>query len=238
MEHGFPTILWDLDGTILSVGSDPGRPFERALLSVGRTPPVRRPELHGKTDLAICRDYLRLTDLRNPERLSLARQLLHEVERVTTLDGHTLLAERHVLPGVIEVLRSTSARGVRHGLATGNSRVRAEFKLKMHNLLEWFDMSMSAFGSETTERAELLALAASRRLLPEGPDKESASVPDPVVFGDTPADIVAAKVHGFPVVGISTGAFSEAALRAAGASLVVPTLHRGFKQVLELVLER
>lgn len=231
-----PLVLWDLDGTIISAGSSPGEPFERALRSLGGEPPPGGLELHGKTDLAICRDYLQLAELSDPRALSEARTLLEEVERVTAMNVSTLLADRRVLPGVVDVLAATSSLGVRHALATGNSRARAQCKLMMFDMLGWFNLALSAFGDETTDRAELLRLAGSRCLATGGHDGEALASARLIVVGDTPTDVLAARVLGFPVVGVSTGVFSDAELLAAGADLVVSSLAHDIDGVVRFVL--
>ena len=45
-----------------------------------------------------------------------------------------------------------------------------------------------------------------------------------LVVGDTPRDVLAAHEVGCPCLCVATGNFDEAALRAAGADWVVPTL--------------
>lgn len=51
-------------------------------------------------------------------------------------------------------------------------------------------------------------------------------VPNDEIFvvGDTPRDIEAAHAVGCTAIGVATGHFDEAALRAAGADDVIPTL--------------
>ncbi|UCH30337.1 MAG: HAD hydrolase-like protein, partial [Myxococcales bacterium] len=80
--------------------------------------------------------------------------------------------------------------------------------------------SFGGFGSDHTERPELLrvGLERGRRHAGEGRDIRA------VVIGDTPRDVTAARAIGAHCVAVSTGSFDAAALRAAGADVVVSDL--------------
>jgi len=168
--------------------------------------------------------------------MSQARWLLGEVERVSVGAASSLLADRRVLPGVLEVLRATTDRGVKHVLATGNSRVRAEVKLDLHGLKPWFCLASSAFGDETAEREELLRLAGRRGVRPMGPGEKPLAPPRVVVLGDTPADVAAAKLVGYPVIGVASGAFSMPELLEAAPDLLVSSLRDRTERVIRFLM--
>jgi phosphoglycolate phosphatase-like HAD superfamily hydrolase len=112
------------------------------------------------------------------------------------------------------------------GLATGNFRQAAWLKLQRYGLEGFF--REGAFGEDAWERAQLVALAARRVAGP----RQWRRV---LVVGDTPLDVAAALASGFVPVGVATGRYGEAELRAAGAHITFP--HLGdWQQALKALL--
>lgn len=73
------------------------------------------------------------------------------------------------------------------------------------------------FGDEHAERTEIAraALAAAQAA---GLDAGAGEI---ILVGDTPWDVAAGQALGIPVIGVATGRFGAAELRAAGAALTV-----------------
>ncbi|HET6825255.1 MAG TPA: HAD family hydrolase [Amnibacterium sp.] len=214
-------VLWDVDGTLLLNSPVAGRLYDRAIAEVtGVVPSGRRPNEHGKTDAQILTE--RLADL----GLDVGR--LPEVrERLDALsaDAYTGEAARRTAPGVERAVGAVAAAGWRNGLLTGNSPARIRAKFGSAGLDEaWFDEPLWFTGEATPVRADLARRA-------------RATVPDGalVIVGDTPSDGEAAAAAGIPFLGVTTGAFDDAALWKAGAAIVMADLATGLDELLAAV---
>ena len=215
----FTIALFDIDGTLLRAGGAGRRALELALAEVlgghddvsfasvefaGRTDPWIVAEglaKHGvPADDALIAEVLRRYVEHLPEQLALARAF-------------------EVLPGAMELLTTLVARDdLALGLGTGNTQTAAYAKLARGGLDSFF--AFGGFGSDHSERAELLRVGLTRGLR-HAADERAARV---VVIGDTPHDIHAARAIGAECVAVSTGSYDAASLEAAGAPIVVSDL--------------
>jgi phosphoglycolate phosphatase-like HAD superfamily hydrolase len=226
VSDGHKVLLWDIDGTLISLGADPLGPFRLALAGKGWLACADLDvNVHGSTDLGICEALLR--ERRSADdTLPRSHELLREVERVT-LGNASVLRGREVLPGALPVLVRAATLGWTNALVTGNSRKRAEAKLDAVGLRSQFDWTLSGFGDESTERSELVMLvgnSAMRRVAGQSDGSQQALAI--VVIGDTPLDMRARRL-GDGGIGVATGAYSELDLRDAGADLTVASLESG-----------
>jgi len=213
-------VCWDLDGTLVSVGTDTHGPFQEAANQLGLAAP--RIDVHGKTDLGICAELLAATG----HTTTAPAELLALVEQVTIAGSARFIAGRSVLPGVNEILR-LRPEGLRHVLCTGNSPLRAQAKLEPFGLWDRFDLDLSTFGDTTIDRLDLLLLARDRvaRRFPR------ARI---VVIGDTPLDIRAGRSVG-SVIAVATGTYGAEELAKERPAIVVSTLTEGFDEISDLL---
>lgn len=217
-----PTIaLFDIDGTLIRAGGAGRRAVELAIGEVlhelNEDVSLQSVEFAGRTDPWIVRTALTQYGVAADDALVvevLRRYVAHlprELELASAFE---------VLPGVLSLLSELSARDdVVLGLGTGNTEPAAYAKLARGGLDSFF--AFGGFGSDHTERAELLRAGLRRGLERTGAQPETARV---VVIGDTPHDVVAARAIGAVCVAVSTGGYEGAALEAAGASVVVSDL--------------
>jgi len=217
-----PTIaLFDIDGTLLRAGGAGRRAVEIALEEVlddlDDDVSLESVEFAGRTDPWIVRRALSQYGVVADDAL------IHEVLRryVAHLPRELELASTfEVLPGVLSLLAELSARDdVLLGLGTGNTEPAAYAKLARGGLDSFF--SFGGFGSDHTDRAELLRAGLQRGMERTGARPGGAHV---VVIGDTPHDVVAAQAIGAQCVAVSTGGYDRFALEAAGATIVVSDL--------------
>jgi phosphoglycolate phosphatase-like HAD superfamily hydrolase len=108
-----------------------------------------------------------------------------------------------VLPGAAEALAAVRAAGARAVVITAKHEVPARLSLESVGLSP-DELVADAHGPE--KGAVLTAIGAA------------------VYVGDTPADMAAAVMAGAHAVGVATGSFGAAELRAAGAAEVLPSL--------------
>lgn len=156
--------LFDIDGTLLRAGGAGRRSVELALGEVldrlECDVSLESVEFAGRTDPWIVRTALTQYGVTADDGL------IHEVLRryVTHLPRELQLAAAfEVLPGVLSLLAELSARDdVLLGLGTGNTEPAAYAKLARGGLDSFF--SFGGFGSDHTDRAELLRAGLERGL--------------------------------------------------------------------------
>ena len=217
-----PTIaLFDIDGTLLHAGGAGRRSVERALGEVlgelQEEVSLESVEFAGRTDPWIVRTALMQYGVAADDAL------IHDVLQryIAHLPRELELASAfEVLPGVLSLLSELSERDdILMGLGTGNTEPAAYAKLARGGLDSFF--AFGGFGSDHSDRTELLRAALARGLARTGTRAQGAPV---VVIGDTPHDVAAAHAIGARCVAVSTGSYDAAALRASGASIVVSDL--------------
>jgi phosphoglycolate phosphatase len=213
-------VLWDVDGTLLLNGPRAGSMYHRAIeLAAGEALEDRTVHAHGKTDGQIIWETLDLYGL--PASLHAAvREQLEGMSRVE----HYGAGRREVPVGVPRLVADVAGRGWVNALLTGNSPLRARYKLDGAGLdVDLFDWDASFFGHEARIRSDLTRRAA-----------EALAGAPVVIIGDTPADGVAAEAAGFPFVAVATGAYDVAQLQEpeAHAAVVVADLGSGHDEVM------
>jgi phosphoglycolate phosphatase-like HAD superfamily hydrolase len=214
-------VLFDIDGTILSITGVARRAVYRALEEVFGAAAPERHEFDGKTDPQIVRELMQRAGVgagRIDDRLPAA--ITRYVELLDAELGETDHADK-VHPGVGELLDALEARhDVLLGLLTGNVREGAVTKLTAVGI-EPSRFKVGAFGSDHADRPELPAIARARAEALLGKQIPGRDV---VVIGDTPADMGCGRGIGARAIGVATGRYSADELLACGATAVFPDL--------------
>jgi phosphoglycolate phosphatase len=120
------------------------------------------------------------------------------------------LTSTPVFEGVVPMLEELSAR-MPLAVATSKSVVFAEPLLDALGLERYFAVVAAAAADDTADDKTAIVARALHAL-----DRAGA-----VMVGDRSFDIVAARAHGLPAIGVSWGIGSVEELRAAGASVIV-----------------
>jgi phosphoglycolate phosphatase-like HAD superfamily hydrolase len=223
MTPPFAALLLDIDGTLLRASGAGRRAFERALADHAGASidgAIASLRFDGMTDRGIVRESLALLGRTFAPAACddiLARYVAH-------LDAEIQAPGFRVLPGVVALLEALTARGAAFGLCTGNVLDGARVKLRRGDLERYFDWGprgMHGFAEDGEARPLVVAAAVRRVSAALGRRVAPAEV---LIVGDTPRDVEAAHAVGCPALCVATGNFDEAALRAAGADAVVPTL--------------
>jgi len=212
-------ILFDVDGTLVRCGSQVRPIFAEAMVEVfGTAGELDSYDFSGKTDQQIVLElllgsgYARGEVLRGLPRMR-DRYLAGLEER---LDRRGM----ELLPGVEALVRGLTARAdVVIGLLTGNWRRGAEIKLSRFGLDRFFPFG--AFADDAVDRNELPPVALERAAVATGHRFAPA---DALIVGDSVRDVECARVHGLPVLAVTTGWTSAEGLRCAGADRVVESL--------------
>ena len=214
-------VLFDIDGTLLWTDGAGRRAVHQALEDVFGAAPPDGHEFDGKTDPQIVRELMRLAgvaddaiDARLPEALRRYVELLRE--ELSAAD-HT----DKTYPGIAPLLDTLEARAdVLLGLLTVNVHEGALAKLDAVGLAR-DRFKVGAFGSDHASRPELPAIARARAELFLG---HAVLGEDVIVIGDTPADMRCGIGIGARAIGVATGRYSVADLRACEAGAVFPNL--------------
>jgi phosphoglycolate phosphatase len=211
-------ILFDIDGTLVLTGGAGGRALANAFQELYGIDGFRGVSMAGRTDKwiltelaarhGVVADDSTLQRLRDSYLIHLKRQI------------HEPAPGKGILPGVSRLLDTLIARDdVYLALLTGNLEAGARIKLEYFNLWRYF--GCGAFGDDTVDRTALFGQAMKQVEALEG---IAPLVGDAVVVGDTPFDIQVAVAGGARSLAVATGSYDPAALRAAGADVVVSDL--------------
>jgi phosphoglycolate phosphatase-like HAD superfamily hydrolase len=212
-----PTLLFDIDGTLVRTGGAGKAAMEAALRSafgvrdINDTVPYS-----GRTDVDIAGSLLLAHDMPpTPEhRTRLTEAYLDHLPRS--------LADRggEVCPGIEPILTATHSHpDVLLGLLTGNIRRGARTKLAHFDLWDYFPVG--GFGDKHSDRDDVAreALAEVHRHTGRAVDPS-----DVWVIGDTPLDVRCARAVGAKVIAVATGWHPLAELEACRPDVALPDL--------------
>jgi phosphoglycolate phosphatase-like HAD superfamily hydrolase len=207
-------LLFDIDGTLLSMGGAAREAFTLALSeAAGRPVASEGTAFVGKTDPQIARELLTRHGVDGaglePAIVETIRLYLRYFERDLPKSR-----EARLLPGVEPLLDGLAGRpGLRTALLTGNVEAGARLKLGHFGITDRFDFGLSAFGSDDADRYRLPALALRKARTVLGP---SVGGRDLVIIGDSEHDVLCGRSVGARSVAVATGWTPAETLRALG----------------------
>ncbi len=127
----------------------------------------------------------------------------------------TGMFENHPYPGIEEVLQKLKADGHRLFVATSKPESMAIPILEHFNLAHYFEVICGAtLDTSRTDKAMVIAHL----------KKIANADGDMIMVGDTAFDVIGAKKHGIPTVGVSWGYGQVADMEAAGAVAIADTM--------------
>jgi phosphoglycolate phosphatase-like HAD superfamily hydrolase len=212
-ENGHRLVLFDIDGTLLSAGRVARDSILRALeagfgwRATSEHQNREKYDFSGKTDPQIVRELV-LQDI-GPERFDAGlagalRLYLGELER--GLVPGTVVPK----PGISALLERLAAdERVTLGLLTGNLEPGARLKLAPPDFNRYFPFG--AFGSDSSDRYELPAIAVERAFAGTGRRFAGKSI---VIVGDSVHDVACGRSLGVRSVAVATGITSVERLGA------------------------
>ena len=207
-------LLFDIDGTLLSMGGAAREAFTRALSEAsGRAVRSEGTSFIGKTDPQIARELLTRHGLDGPDLEPAIRATIRLYLRYFERDLPAA-REARLLPGVEPLLDALADRpGFRTALLTGNVETGARLKLGHFGITDRFDFGLSAFGSDDADRYRLPALALEKARGTLGPSVEGRHL---VIIGDSEHDVLCGRSVGARSVAVATGWTPAETLRALG----------------------
>ncbi|MGK7368927.1 MAG: HAD family hydrolase [Candidatus Halalkalibacterium sp. M3_1C_030] len=210
-----PILLFDIDGTLLSVQ----RKFMHSLISeilesLSLDPSILADTpFAGRTDQSIFRSLL--GDKHDNDRLYI------ELKTRYLAGMHERLHPKHVsvFDYVRQCLNYFNGRAYHMGLLTGNFKEIAAHKLGIAGLPDYF--SFGAFGCDHKDR-NFLGNAAKENYRQKY--EREAKPEDFIIIGDTPLDIKCARFFGCRSVAVSTGHYSREELSEHNPDMILDSL--------------
>jgi phosphoglycolate phosphatase len=211
------TVLWDIDGTLVSSGGVAARAFLDAVAEVtGRRPPPGRRDYGGRLDPEIA-DMLLAAVGAAPDRVA---DVLAALERLVAERLDELRAQTRACPGVDALLTYLAKSGVRQTVVTGNVAAVARYKLEAGVLVPPIEPDFGGYGDSAPDRAAVARVALDR-LAAAGWQPDLSRV---WIVGDTPRDLACAQAIGVRCVLVATGQRAIGELTGLGADMVLPDL--------------
>ncbi len=201
-------VLFDIDGTLLSVNSINRRILMEALREVyGTEGSAGTHNFAGKMDSVIIYEVLQNTGLSDgsiAEKFDKAKETYIEMFRMQAKPSDIILMQ-----GIRELLDKLSASSaVMLGLLTGNFEGSGRHKLLMPDINHYF--SFGAFADDAASRNELPQVAVDKAYQLTG---EKFSDQNIIIIGDTEHDIACARVLNAKSIAVATGTYSSAELK-------------------------
>lgn len=224
-EHPW-VILFDIDGTLLTVDRKFNRPLIRRILDDLEIdyPDMEKEGFSGRTDHDILTSFLINHDFDE----DLYKDLKSEYLKRTDLEMLSDHITRHLY--VDEAISFLDEMGAYIGLLTGNYPSAAKAKLKVADIDYRF--KFGAFGEFDKDRNQLplIALKEVQKNLDIATDPSKF-----IIIGDTPRDVECAKYAGMKCVAVTTGRFSKEQLEIYEPDLIISDLsepEEWFKKLL------
>lgn len=197
--HPRPTILFDIDGTLIQTRGAGRSAIDIALQDMFGIVNQTKVPLAGRTDYAILSDLFLANGIDFSEHYETFSVHYHQQLKLTLQE-----IEGDVLPGVIDLLKQLKAKDFPLGIVTGNGRTPAWSKLERFGLDSYFDFG--GYGDSSPNRNDVAAQAvdAAHREL-----KTNFQIQSCWVIGDTPADVECAKSVGANSIAVLTGGFGH-----------------------------
>jgi pyrophosphatase PpaX len=201
----YPTVLFDLDGTLVDSGAMILASYRHATRTVLERE-IPDEVLAGFIGGGSIREHMRTLD----------EGLADELVRVYREHNEPLHDELEAFPGVVELLERLSAQGRKLGVVTAKRRRTVDLAFAVLPIERYFDVVVT---TESTERHKPHPDPVLFGLAELGAAKDEAAF-----VGDSPWDVAAGKAAGVFTVAVSWGKIHpEDRLLEAGADVLVRT---------------
>lgn len=198
--RAFDAYLFDIDGTLLN-SRDPVHyhAFHNAMRKIyGCERRIEEVQVQGSTDIRIMRDVTRLAGIAEEDFRAKLPKLTAEI--CAEVERNEAEMKPELCPAILELLQQLHGSGKLLGVASGNLEPIGWAKLRAAGVRDYFDFG--SFSDRNETRVEIFRWGAQKVRETLGPAARLCFV------GDTPADVMAAKAIGEPIVAVATGIFS------------------------------
>ncbi|MFI1226235.1 MULTISPECIES: HAD family hydrolase [unclassified Streptomyces] len=216
-------VLWDIDRTLLYVGNTDRLVYRETFQEVvGRAATSLPARGTGVTMPLAVRELLTANAVPETEVERFADLIVDRLP--DRLEAHREELVRHgtVMPGAVEALAAVhQAPDLIPTVVTGNLRASAEIKLAALSLIQYVDIPLGGYASDSAHRPDLVGIAQSRAAARHGIRFDAAST---VIIGDSRQDVITGLEGGAKIIGVASGTTSAQQLSEAGAHYVLPDL--------------
>ncbi len=208
-------VLFDIDGTLLTVDSNFTRPLLRQILNALEInyPNMETDAFSGRTDFDILNSFLKNHDYDT--------DLYEKLKSIYRKKFISLLNKKHIhnISDTHNAIQFLHDKGCYLGLLTGNFQDVAAAKLKIGGYD--YDFNFGVYGEFHKDRNELpkMALDFVRKQFKTEPMPEKF-----VIIGDTTRDIECAKNSGMKAVAVATGKIPKDVLAGYHPDLLLDNL--------------
>lgn len=216
-------VLWDIDHTLLYAGEIDQVVYQRLFWDLmGRDLTEPTPRGTGFTVPITVRNIFERHGVSADQLDELTERALSRLPDVFAENCARMKMEGYVLPGARAALDAVhSLYFTVSSVVSGNLRPVSLCKLKTFDLDGYVDIDVGAFGSDSSYRPSLVALAQQRAAFSYGHSYDRENT---VIIGDSLEDVLAGRKGGASVIAVATGSTATDDLRRAGADLVLPDL--------------
>jgi len=152
--------------------------------------------MHGNTDIGILRAVAQRAGI---APTALESELPGIIARMCAeVESNSKDMRPELCPSIRELIVSLHDSGKILGVATGNFEAIGWAKLRAAGLRDYFTFGAFSDPHETRQAIFQNAVALANKVLPDA---------FLLIFGDTPADISAARAVGVPIIAVATGIF-------------------------------
>jgi phosphoglycolate phosphatase len=211
-------VLFDIDGTLIRRAGPHHR--EALVEAIRRTAHVETTTegvpVAGMLDREILKTMMQRAGM---SRAAIERVMPEVVARAQSIYVRRVPdISRKVCPGVRNLLRRLTARGVVIGLVTGNLSRIGWRKMERAGLRKYF--RFGAFAELARDRAGLVRIAI-RRARQEGWIGRGSAIS---LIGDHPNDVLAAQANGIRAIAVGTGIVPLEELQSHSPLIAIPDL--------------
>ncbi len=204
------SILFDLDGTITDSGEGIMNCAELALRHFGLPVPARE-QMRVFVGPPLDETFLKFGV--RPDQTDEAIRVFRS--RYTTVGKF----ENFPYPGVEALLSKLRDLGHKLYIATSKPENMAKEVLEHFGLAKYFDLICGAtLDGSRSKKADIITYLLA----------QTGSTTAPVMIGDTAHDILGAKAHGMPAIGVAWGYGKVADMEAAGALAIAHSMEELF----------
>lgn len=216
-------VLWDVDRTLLYVGDTDRLVYQEVFRDVvGRDATELPARGTGVTMPRAVRELLTANAVPETEVERFADLIVDRLPDRLETHREELVRHGTVMPGAAEALAAVHrAPDLIPTVVTGNLRASAEIKLSAVSLIQYVDIPLGGYASDSAHRPDLVGIAQSRAAARHGIRFNAANT---VIIGDSRQDVITGLEGGAKIIGVASGTTSAQQLSEAGAHYVFPDL--------------